>query len=322
MSKAAERRRADVVRNRRQEHAQKRVSESTILATRPQAPITARRMPMTSGPVRATPSRVKRRPRPAIKMPGIEVHLPSIRFSSQQVQWRLVSLALSLCLGTALYMTWNLPLFRAAAVRVVGNEGITAGEIGAVMGSDGQWIFSLTPRELETRLRSNFPELTSAHVSVGLPNDVSVTVTQRKPEIIWQQGGGYTWIDDSGVAFRPRGTVSGLITVKADASPKPSNAAGADTFSPAPYLSADLVNSIKTLATQAPAGATILFDPNYGLGWTDPRGWQAYFGIGAREMALRLQVYQALVRMLDSEGLAPAFINVQFPTAPYYRMTQ
>ncbi len=322
MSKASEQRRADVVRNRRQEHAQKRMSESTILATRPQAPITARRLPTTSGPVRAAPSRVRRRPKPAIKMPGIEVRLPSISFSSQQVQWRLVALALSLCLGTALYMTWNLPQFRAAPVRVVGNQGITTDEIGAVMGSDGQWIFSLSPRDLETRLRSNFPELTSAHVSVGLPNEVSVTVTERKPAIVWQQGDGYTWIDDSGVAFRPRGTADGLITVKADASPKPANTAGADAFSPVPYLSADLISSIKALAAQAPAGATILFDPKYGLGWTDPRGWQAYFGIGAREMSLRLQVYQALVRQLDSEGLAPAFINVQFPTAPYFRMIQ
>ena len=48
MTKAAERRRAERVRSRRMDQAKQRLSESAVLATRPVAPITARRLPSTT----------------------------------------------------------------------------------------------------------------------------------------------------------------------------------------------------------------------------------------------------------------------------------
>jgi cell division septal protein FtsQ len=322
VTKASELRRADVVRNRRRDNTQKRLSESAVLATRPLAPITARRSSTVGPSMRPVPSRVRRRASHPLKMPGIQVHLPSIEFRSPQVKWRLLSSLLSLLLGAAIYGAWTLPDFRVVLPRVSGNQGISADEIRAVMGSSGQFSFSLVPTDLEIRLRRNFPELLAAHVSVGLPNDVSVAVSERTPSILWQQGDAYTWIDDSGVAFRPRGTAAHLITVTALTAPEPGTKANTDPFAPVPYLSADLVNSIKMLAAQAPPGTSMLFDSRYGLGWSDARGWQAFFGTGAREMSLRLLVYQSLVSTLQGRGIAPVFINVQFPTAPYYRMNQ
>ena len=59
----------------------------------------------------------------------------------------------------------------------------------------------------------NYPELASAQVNVYLPNQVQVTVTERQPVIMWQKDGGITWIDSTGVAFRPRGLVTGLVMV-------------------------------------------------------------------------------------------------------------
>ena len=322
MTKAAELRRADLVRNRRRDSTQKRLSESAVLATRPLAPITARRS-STAGPTpRPASSRVRRRPAGPLKMPGIQVHLPRIEFSSPHVKWRLLSSVMSLLIGAALYAAWSLPEFRVMAPSVSENRAIGADEIRAVLGSSGQLIFSVAPTDLEIRLRRSFPELLSARVSVGLPNEVAVTVSERKPSILWEQGDGYTWIDDSGVAFRPRGTADNLITVEALTPPELDTAATTDPLAPAPYLSADVVNSIKMLGAQVPQGTTMLFDSRYGLGWSDARGWQAFFGTGAREMSLRLRVYQSLVSTLQARGIAPAFINVQFPTAPYYRMNQ
>ena len=322
MTKAAELRRADLVRNRRRDNTQKRLSESAVLATRPLAPITARRSSAAGPVLRPASSRVRRRPSGPLKMPRIQVHLPSIEFSSPRLKWRLLSLVMSLLIGAALYAAWSLPEFRVVAPRISGNQAISADEIRAVMGSTGQLIFSVVPTDLENRLRRNFPELLSARVAVGLPKDVAVTVSERKPSILWQQGDGYTWIDDSGVAFRPRGTADNLISVQALTPPEHDTAATTDPLAPVPYLSTDLVNSIKMLAAQAPPGTAFFFDSRYGLGWSDARGWQAFFGTGAREMSLRLRVYQSLVSTLQARGIAPTFINVQFPTAPYYRMNQ
>jgi hypothetical protein len=312
--------RAELVRRRRRQQTQKRVAESSALATRPLAPITSRKARFQPTPKRAPAARNPRRYQAALSMPGIEVQMPSISFTGPAVKWRLFSFSLAVVLSAAIYLAWTRPEFLVSKPQVSGNQRIQADEIRAALGIGGQPIFSLISHDLENRLRLNYPELLSAHIAVNLPDQVFVTVTERKPSILWQQDGGYTWIDDNGVAFRPRGTADGLITVQALAAPPAGVAAANDPLSPLPYLSAEMVAAIKTLAPSAPAGTPMIYDPRYGLGWADGRGWQAYFGSTTGDMSLRLRVYQSLVTMLAGKAITPVLINVQYPNAPYYRM--
>jgi hypothetical protein len=254
-------------------------------------------------------------------MPGIELRMPAVRFTGPGVKWRLLSLAVSALLTTALYEAWTAPEFRAAP-QVTGNQRISADEIVAALGVSGMPIVALMPSALETRLRLNYPELRAAHVTVDLPNRVLVNVVERTPAIVWQQGDGYTWIDDGGVAFRPRGTADHLITVQALGEPMPVAGAQMDPLSPVPFLPADLVGAMRKLAPYAPPGIPLVFDPRYGLGWTDERGWHVFFGSNASDIELKLRVYESLVGKLSLEGIIPAFISIAYPSAPYYRMSQ
>jgi hypothetical protein len=166
----------------------------------------------------------------------------------------------------------------------------------------------------------NYPELASAKVNVYLPNHVYVTVTERQPVILWQQDTGYTWVDPTGVAFRPHGNVDGLVSVIGLTLPPARMALLDDPFSPPPFMQKELVNAILALSPNVPAGATMIFDPGYGLGWKDGRGWQVFFGTSAKDMALKIRVYQSLVDSLASRGRIPVFISVAYPDAPFYRM--
>ncbi len=65
---------------------------------------------------------------------------------------------------------------------------------------------------------------------------------------------------------------------------------------------------------------TVEYDPKYGLGWPDSRGWKVFFGTNVSDMPLKLQVYKSLVDSLAQKGIQPAFISVQYANAPYYRM--
>ncbi|HEY9151763.1 MAG TPA: hypothetical protein VIN60_02675, partial [Anaerolineales bacterium] len=167
---------------------------------------------------------------------------------------------------------------------------------------------------------TSYPELASAKVALSLPNVVSVDIIERQPVILWQENGGYTWIDPTGIAFRPRGSADKLISVNALASPPHGQAL--DPLSLSPYISADMVKAIQILAPNVPSGVTLTYDPHYGLGWSDSRGWQAYFGSDSKDMDMRLRVYQALVNSLLQRGIYPVLINVQYPNAPYYRLSQ
>lgn len=322
MSGRRELSRAEMVRKRRRQRVQRRVMQSTLLVERPLPPITSREAAHYIMPKRTAIPSTRRRFQASISMSGVQVHMPAITMPHITVSWRWASLLLTLLLGATLYLAWTEPLFRVTAAKVSGNQRIGADEINAVLNAAGQPIFTLIPSDLETRLRLNYPELVSAKVSVSLPNVVSVDVVERQPVILWQQKDGYTWIDNSGVAFRPRGAVQNLIPVAALDSPAPGLPSAHDPLSPVPYISADLVKAIKTLAPSLPAGSMLIYDPHYGLGWSDSRGWQVFFGNNAQNMSLKLQIYQALVDSLTQRGIYPAFISIQYANAPYYRMSQ
>ena len=194
-------------------------------------------------------------------------------------------------------------------------------EVNSVLNVAGRPIFLLTPENLETRLRLNYPELISVHVTVALPNLVSVDIKERLPVIRWEQGGGYTWISQDGVAFRPRGEVAGLIPVAALSGPN-GEISGGDALTPAPFISVEMVQALKGLASHIPPNTPILYDPSFGFGWNDPRGWRVSFGTSARDVELKIRVYESMVSSLTQRGIQPVVINVTYPTAPYYRISQ
>jgi hypothetical protein len=322
MSAIPQSNRADQVRRRRRQQSDQRVTKSSALAGRPVAPITTRTIPTPVSSHRIAGANGGRRYQTAVSMPGIEVRLPTVSFTSKGLKSRVLSVALSLLLGAGLYLAWNSSFFRVDTPQISGNGRIAADDIRTVLGIEGQPAFMMVPGDLQNRLRLNYPELLSAQVSLGLPNVVFVEVVERIPVISWQQGGAYTWIDAAGVAFRPRGTDTNLISINARAAPPRGLASLVDPLSPVPYLSVDLVQAITELAPSVPQGSGLIFDPQYGLGWADSRGWQVYFGEDPRGMAVKLQVYQALVSALAGKGIVPTFISVQYANAPYYRMIQ
>jgi hypothetical protein len=74
------------------------------------------------------------------------------------------------------------------------------------------------------------------------------------------------------------------------------------------------------LSPLVPQDATLVFDPAYGLGWSDPRGWRVYFGHSDGDADLKYQVYQAMLDYLTKNNIQPTLISVEYPTAPFYRV--
>jgi POTRA domain, FtsQ-type len=319
MSAKKELSRAELVRLRREQEHASRMNRIAKEATRP-VPVTVR--------VKKTATASKRKPvqnarrRFQIALPSApRANIRSISIPRPRLSWRLFSFILSAILGTAIYYAFNLPQLRVTEAQMVGNQIVTPADVNSVLNIAGQPIFMLTPADLETRLRLNYPELASVRVNVALPNLVTIDVRERKPAIRWEQGGGYTWIAEDGVAFKPRGEMEGLISVVAASAP-PVAGTVADPLTPAPFISSDMVQTLKGLAGHVPPGQSILYDARMGFGWNDPRGWRAYFGATPNDIELKMRVYESLVDSLTQRGIRPALINVTYPTAPYYRMTQ
>ena len=322
MSTRRERTRAEAVRLRRREQTQKRVKASSVMATRPLPPITSRGGLAYPGTGRSSSASTRRSYQASLSMPGIEIRMPAIHLTTAGTRTRLLSLLLSVLLGASLYLAATLPEFHAAPAQVTGNERISAQEINSALNTTGESIFTLTSAGLENRLRQEYPDLESAQVAISLPNRVTVSIVERRPVVLWQQGNGYTWIDANGIAFRPRGAPGNMVPVIALAPPPALTGETADPLSPLPYITPDLVKAIQTIAPSVPPGTTMEYDPTYGLGWTDGRGWKVFFGDASKDMPVKLQVYASLLNDLAQKGIHPTFISVQYANAPYYRISQ
>ncbi len=310
--------RAEQVRKRRSDRTIKEMEQTKERAVKPAVKVTSRTK--TVPIVIAPKQKERRRYNVALGLPEIHLRKPKFSMPRFHGNWRWASLVVVLVLGVAVYLAMTLPYFYVPSATVLGNERYTREEINAVLGVTGASIFTVQPDEVRTRLLVNYPELLSAEVKVYLPNHVYVTVAERKPVILWQQGSGYTWIDATGVAFRPKGAANGLVAVNGLDVPPAGISSSTDPLSPPPYITTELVDAILALSPLVPAGTTMTYTAADGLSWTDPRGWHAVFGTSAYDMPLKMRVYQSLVDSLSQRGRIPELINVVYPEGPFYRM--
>lgn len=318
--------RADLVRQRRKKEEARRLTRISQRASLPTPTLPRRGVTLDASTQRvqpqAKPLRTYEAAAAAAPAAG-QLHesrapaLPHIR-----VSWRLLSFFLAALFGAGIYFAWTLPQFRVSAATLVDSQMLDAEEVESVLRLNGAPVFLVVPADAEKALRLNFPEITSAKVSVELPNKVTAVITERQPVIRWEQDGAYTWVDAEGVAFRPRGEMSGLVVVSASGPPPGGSKSGSDPFAPAPFISAEIIESIRLLAPHVPPGSVLLYNPKFGLGWVDARGWTVWFGSNPDETDMKLRVYAALVVSVQQRGITPSFINVAYPSAPYYRVGQ
>ena len=323
---------SDLVRLRREKDSSKRVERAKKVVTRSAPPVTTRgrqdnvrstRRSTRSGSGTSRTGRSARRRFQIALLPiAPDAEMRGISIPRPYLGSRLLSFFAVAIFGAALYFAFNLPQLQVAQAQVTGNQMLTPTEINTSLNIAGKPVFLLIPSELEKRLRVSYPELLSAKVDITLPNVVSVQVTERKPVIRWQQGDGYTWVSEDGIAFRPHGEDAALISVVALSAPPIEGLVSPDELTPAPFISAEMVQALKGLAGHVPAGVPILYDAASGFGWSDPRGWRVYFGTSARDVELKMRVYESMVISLTQRGIRPVFINVTYPSAPYYRMSE
>lgn len=296
--------RAELVRQRRnQKTAQRPVVTRVNRQERPKPKDNRRRYPVM---VMARPQAI------AIAVPGARKQKTLPRF---RVGWRLLSGVLILLIVLALYALWTAPVFRVNSATIIGNQHLPADEIKIALGLNNVPVFLIAPEILEESLLRFFPELETVSVKVDFPARLTVTVQERRPVLAWIEDNAMTWVDAQGYAFRPRGDAPGLIVVMATGRPAFIQPEGQTQFLPP-----DLMHALRVIAPHVPAGTPILYDPLYGLGWNDPRGWRTYFGSSIDDLALKLRLHETLINALLQRGLRPSLVSVAYPNALIYRL--
>ena len=317
------------VRDRQEKRADRKIRSDSFTRSRTNRmggempPVLARRGRQDM----ATPSRhsrsLKRRYDVALNIPGAEVRLPSI--PSVQFSWRILSGLIVVMMAAAAYMLLSTPTFQVDLVEVEGLERLSLADLDLVLGITGEPVVSLDANEIREVLLDTFHGIRDAKVVIGLPASVQLQVRERQPVVAWVYEGETRWVDEAGILFNPGSDQEQLpLTVQAEVLPmlpSPTEDEASQMNTPV-YERFDpkLVQVIQSMTDYLPAGAVMVFDDNHGLGWTDERGWQVYFGISLDEIDQKLIVYQRIVKEMEAKGIQPSMISVEYLHAPFYRM--
>ena len=245
------------------------------------------------------------------------VHAPAFKMPHLGPRW--ISAGLTLLMGLVLYSMWTANTFIVSNAEVSGNQRLDAAEVSAALGVTGQPIFKAIPSQIESNLRTAFPDLAGVSVQVGFPNHIYVNVVERTPILLWSQGENITWIDSNGVSFMPRGNVPGLIPIASNGNPPKRPGDPKLSVYDQPFIDPAMVQAIMTLYPQVPAGSPMIYDPNYGMGWQDPHGWSVYFGQNIQDIPMKEKVYQAILDTISKQGIHPTLISVEYLDAPFYK---
>ncbi len=265
-----------------------------------------------------TARRKRRRPRKRVDLPlrsGAELALPAIPIVHPG--WRLLSALLSLLLTLTIFWAWNAAAYRVEGIELAeGIQRVTEEDILTLIPLRGTPIFAVDAAMLTAQLKAGFPELADPRLSVGLPASIRLQAVERQPVLAWVQDGRTMWIDMQGVGFPPRGTADSLVTVLAEAAPS----AEAGSLSGV-SIPPETVEACLQVSHIAPEEAPLVYSQEHGLGWQDPLGWQVYFGHHLGDIEGKLHTYVAIVNYLQSNDIHPVLVSLEYPQAPYYRLT-
>ncbi|MGD8997193.1 MAG: FtsQ-type POTRA domain-containing protein [Anaerolineae bacterium] len=188
-------------------------------------------------------------------------------------------------------------------------------EASELMGLHVLWA---RPATIEAQILDELPSLETAQVRCSLPSDCSIAVVERQPRVLWDEGGELWWIDEEGAVFPVQDGAAGLEGVTDVAGrwlvrgPLPRGGEG------------DLDERVRVALTELWASglaAPSQFDysTERGLSFVNERGWRVILGQGPG-MGERLRVLDLMTAHLESRGVVPRFVDVRFPTVPYYSL--
>jgi hypothetical protein len=266
--------------------------------------------------------------------------------------WKLLGVVAGLIgLGLATNFVFTSTAFRIEQVNVVGTHNDVLISSIQRMGMQGQNIFLVNVPDLKEQIEA-LPLVSSASLSKQWPNQLTVTVKERIPALLWQTPQGTYSIDSQGVVIAPVNGTTGLDHLKIVVAGMNTNTgknkgqgstiasgnvqplrtgmhlnAAEISFALAVFKSLPQVTGINTFKLRY--DGTMYPDTTSGP-WTpgsrgsfvveSPDGWIAYLGNAADANPLenRLIALQQILLLSQKEGQRLATIDVRYGLHPVY----
>ncbi len=203
------------------------------------------------------------------------------------------------------------PGYEVGIPEITGLGLLTPAQVRSIAGIEGTSIFQIDPAVVEAKLEEA-AEVSEAYVTLAWPNKVRIDLKEREPAAAWDDAGRIWWLSADGVAYIQHGVMSNLVNIFSE---EPSLQFGESASEP--VIDPEVIAAATALKTLLPQVSGWAYDKEHGLGFQDPHGWMGYFGHGG-DVDLKVEVYNALVRAMEADGITASIVSVENPAAPYY----
>jgi predicted transcriptional regulator len=242
---------------------------------------------------------------------GAEVQLPAL--PTFRMGPRLLSAALLLVLSWGLGEFLSADRYLVESMEVSGNQLLSTAQIQSLVDFIGEGIFAIDPEVIVEQLQAH-SEIETAQVHLALPNRVTVEVRERTAAVAWNDAGRTWWISLEGLAFIPQEENANLVRIETEEAVL---SISEEALTPA--MDPDVIRNALALSEALEDVDVLQYDPQYGFGFEDPRGWKVVFGVDG-DMAMKVRVYRALIEKIAEKGISVALVNLEDQAAPYYRV--
>ena len=217
---------------------------------------------------------------------------------------KLVSGPLFLLLAGVLCYLFACYDFYVYDAEVVGATHLSPQEVFEASGVNEVSVFYLRPAEVEARLE-RLPWVEEVLVRCIFPNEVRITLHERKVAFVWQRDGKLWGVDADGAGLPLSQAPEGVLWVE-DHRLRPLNEGA----------SQELVVSVLAVRDLMPEVNRLACDSTYGLTFQSPDGYVVRLGQG--QIARKLVIWRALELELAARGVRPAYVDLRFPSSPCY----
>ncbi|HSR29426.1 MAG TPA: FtsQ-type POTRA domain-containing protein [Anaerolineae bacterium] len=252
------------------------------------------------------------------RQPAAETPAPSRR--STGVWWRAIArrvpatLILAALIAGAVYASTDARFFVYDA-RITGVQHLTVQQIYEAAGVHEQNIFWLDPQEVARRI-IQVNGIRAVRVRFELPAQVSITVEEREPVVMWRattQNKDH-WLDGEGVVLPYHGDLNSPDMVfVVDFGER--HLKEGDRIEPK-----GITRSALQLAAAVPGVRIFSYQPGQGLSFTqevDGGQWPVYVGT-SEDLPQKIQVLQALTEYVRDNHIQPRYVDVRWPAHPVY----
>ena len=242
---------------------------------------------------------------------GAELSLPAL--PALRMGPRALTAVLLGLWALTIHAAWTGARFEITDIGIQGAKLMSEAQVRSIARLRGLPSLAVDPQAVEQRLES-YAEIDGAEVRVRWPNQVTIEVHERRPIVEWQDGTQVWWLNASGVAFIQREPYPGLVRVVAE---QPVLQIDEDALLPA--ILPEVLWEAVAVAEQLPHIGDLTYSPIHGIGFEDPRGWKVIVGQGG-DLEAKLEVYAALTAQLMERGVKVQLVDIEDPSAPYYKV--